>query len=158
MRACVCLCVPAAFNVMLIQFIFNEETVSSYREAKEISGLLHSGKSIAHLFILLFELFVCLKNKPSGYAAKISVASKSFNSFVHTVCVCVCVRITPEKDYHKSNSNVINLLCVDRKEREEISLQLTVSVFGRGAQAGGRVIRLIKPALGSIRSRFCIRG
>lgn len=89
MRACVCLCVPAAFNVMLIQFIFNEETVSSYREAKEISGLLHSGKSIAHLFILLFELFVCLKNKPSGYAAKISVASKSFNSFVHTVCVCV---------------------------------------------------------------------
>lgn len=77
---------------MLIQFIFNEETVSSYREAKEISGLLHSGKSIAHLFILLFELFVCLKkNKPSGYAAKISVVSKSFNSFVHSVSVCVCV-------------------------------------------------------------------
>lgn len=41
----------------------------------------------------------------------------------------MCARITPEKDYHKSNSNVINLLCVDRKEREEISLQLTVSVF-----------------------------
>lgn len=60
---CVCWCVPTAFNVMLIQFIFNEETVSSYREAKEISGLLHSGKSIAHLFILLFELFVCLKKK-----------------------------------------------------------------------------------------------
>lgn len=97
MRACVCLCVPAAFNVMLIQFIFNEETVSSYREAKEISGLLHSGKSIAHLFILLFELFVCLKNKPSGYAAKISVASKSFNSFVHTVCVCVCVRASLQR-------------------------------------------------------------
>lgn len=97
MRACVCLCVPAAFNVMLIQFIFNEETVSSYREAKEISGLLHSGKSIAHLFILLFELFVCLKNKPSGYAAKISVASKSFNSFVHTVCVCVCVRTSLQR-------------------------------------------------------------
>lgn len=58
--------------------------------------------------------------------------------------MCVCARITPEKDYHKSNSNVINLLCVDRKEREEISLQLTVSVFGRGAQAGGRVIRLIR--------------
>lgn len=97
MRACVCLCVPAAFNVMLIQFIFNEETVSSYREAKEISGLLHSGKSIAHLFILLFELFVCLKNKPSGYAAKISVASKSFNSFVHTVCVCVCARASLQR-------------------------------------------------------------
>ena len=60
---CVCWCVPTAFNVMLIQFIFNEETVSSYREAKEISGLLHSGKSIVHLFILLFELFVCLKKK-----------------------------------------------------------------------------------------------
>lgn len=43
---------------MLIQFIFNEGTVSAYREAKEISGLLHSGKSIAHLFILLFELCV----------------------------------------------------------------------------------------------------
>lgn len=53
-----CLCVPTTFNVMLIQFIFNEETVSAYREAKEISGLLHSGKSIAHLFILLFELCV----------------------------------------------------------------------------------------------------
>lgn len=47
------------FYVMLIQFIFNEETVSSYREAKEISGRLHSGKSIVHLFILLFGLFVC---------------------------------------------------------------------------------------------------
>lgn len=43
--------------------------------------------------------------------------------------MCVCVRITPEEDYHKSNSNVINLLCVDRKEREEISLQLTVFSF-----------------------------
>ena len=63
MCVCVCWCVPTAFNVMLIQFIFNEETVSSYREAKEISGLLHSGKSIVHLFILLFELFVCLKKK-----------------------------------------------------------------------------------------------
>lgn len=54
--------------------------------------------------------------------------------------MCVCVRITPEEDYHKSNSNVINLLCVDRKEREEISLQLTVSVFSDEAhrQAGGR--------------------
>lgn len=79
---------------MLIQFIFNEETVSSYREAKEISGLLHSGKSIAHLFILLFELFVCLKKyKPSGYAAKISDVSKSFNSFVHSVSVCVCASL-----------------------------------------------------------------
>lgn len=73
---------------MLIQFIFNEETVSSYRKAKVISGLLHSGKSIAHLFVLLFELFVYLKNKPSGYAAKISGVSKSFNSFVHSLCVC----------------------------------------------------------------------
>ncbi len=78
---------------MLIQFIFNEETVSSYREAKEISGLMHSGKSIAHLFILLFELFVCLKNKPSGYAAKISVVSKSFNSFVHSVRARVCASL-----------------------------------------------------------------
>lgn len=57
-RACVCLCVLTAFNAMLIQFIFNEGTVSAYREAKEISGLLHSGKSIAQLFILLFELCV----------------------------------------------------------------------------------------------------
>lgn len=47
--------------------------------------------------------------------------------------------ITPEEDYHKSNSNVINLLSVDRKEREEISLQLTVSVFSDEAfqQAAG---------------------
>lgn len=43
---------------MLIQFIFNEGTVSAHREAKEISALVHSGKSIAHLFILLFELCV----------------------------------------------------------------------------------------------------
>lgn len=57
-RAFVCLCVLTAFNAMLIQFIFNEGTVSAYREAKQISGLLHSGKSIAQLFILLFELCV----------------------------------------------------------------------------------------------------
>lgn len=58
--------------------------------------------------------------------------------------MCVCVRITPEEDYHKSNSNVINLLGVDGKEREEISLQLTVSVFSdkawrqEGWRDGGR--------------------
>jgi len=33
-NVCVCLQVSITFNVMLIQFIFNEETVSSYREAK----------------------------------------------------------------------------------------------------------------------------
>lgn len=143
---------------MLIQFIFNEETVSSYREAKEISALLHSGKSIAHLFILLFELFVCLKNKPSGYAAKISVVSKSFNSFVHNVFVCVCARITPEKDYHKSNSNVINLLCVDRKEREEISLQLTVSIFRTRHTSRRAVDKTHKAGSGMIWSQLCILG
>lgn len=57
-KSCLCVCVPTTFNVMLIQFIFNEETVSAYRKAKEISGLLHSGKSIARLFIWLFELCV----------------------------------------------------------------------------------------------------
>lgn len=57
-KSCVCFRLSTTFNVMLIQFIFNEGTVSAYREAKEISGLLHSGKSIAHLFILLLELCV----------------------------------------------------------------------------------------------------
>lgn len=53
---------------------------------------------------------MCLKDKLLGYAAKISVVSKSLNSFVDDVCVRVCARvfITPEEDYHKSNSNVIN--------------------------------------------------
>lgn len=89
---------------------------------------------------------MCLKNKPSGYDAKISVVSKSCKSFVHSMCVL----ITPEEDYCKSNSNVINSLCVDRKEREEISSQLTVSVSFRTKCSGRRaaVIRLIKLALG----------
>lgn len=46
------------FDAMLIQFIFNGGTVGAHREATEISALVHFGKSIAHLFILLFELCV----------------------------------------------------------------------------------------------------
>lgn len=98
---------------------------------------------------------MCLKNKPSGYDAKISVVSKSCKSFVHSMCVL----ITPEEDYRKSNSNVINSLCVDRKEREEISSQLTVSVFSDEVlrQAGG-CDKTHKAGSGMIWSQLCILG
>ena len=68
--------------------------------------------------------------------------------------MCVCESITPEEDYHKSNSNVINLLCVDRIEREEISLQLTVSVF-RTRRAADKTH---KAGAGMIWSQLCILG
>lgn len=73
--------------------------------------------------------------------------------------MCVRVLITPEEDYHKSNSYVINLLCVDRKEREEISLQLTVSVFSDEAlrQAGG-CDNTHNADSGMIWSQLCILG
>lgn len=74
------------------------------------------------------------------------------------MCVHARVFITPEEDYHKSNSNVINLLCVDRKEREEISLQLTVSVF-RTRRAGRRAgDKTHKAGAGMIWSQLCILG
>lgn len=63
-----------------------------------------------------------------GYATEIRVVSESCNSSVHRAS------ITPEDDYHTSNSNVINLLCVCGG-KGGVSLQLTVSVF---RQAVGR--------------------
>lgn len=57
--------------------------------------------------------------------------------------MCERERITPEEDYRKSNIAIINLLFVDRKEREKILLQLTICVSGldawrRAAGAGQR--------------------
>lgn len=62
--------------------IFLMKNVSALTAGRPISKPLHSGKSIAHLFILLFELFVHLT--ATGWASD-KCCFKSF-AFTHTQC------------------------------------------------------------------------
>lgn len=65
----------------VIQF-FLMKNVSALTAGRPISKPLHSGKSIAHLFILLFELFVHLT--ATGWASD-KCCFKGF-AFMHTQC------------------------------------------------------------------------
>lgn len=105
----------------VIQF-FLMKNVSALTAGRPISKPLHSGKSIAHLFILLFELFVHLT--ATGWACD----KCCFKGFAFTRAQCHIRRLTA----HTHTGAVFSVWWVTvftNKQNKCITVVLTVNIW-----------------------------